>query len=138
MSFLVTNLDSTCLTWMVVFVSIDAVMTVTLIIVSWSITASLEVVEKCEPPFTKSELVIVNGNLTERQYIDRIIRPVAVSMFCQRPGLRFLQEYACPHTARFTRDFLANNNVNTIPFAAYSPDCSPIEHIWGVLGRRLK
>ena len=85
----------------------------------------------------KSELVIVNVNLTARQYIDRILRPVVVPMFRQRPGLTFLQDNARPHTARLRRDFLPNNNVNTLPFPAYSPDCNPIEHMWDVLGRRL-
>ena len=37
----------------------------------------------------KSELVIVNGNLTARQYIDRILQPVVVPMFHQHPGQRF-------------------------------------------------
>ena len=82
----------------------------------------------------KSELVIVNGNLTARQYIDRILRPVVVPMFRQRPGLTILQDNARPHIARLTSDFLANNNVNTLPFPAYSPDCYPIEHMWDVLG----
>ena len=86
----------------------------------------------------KSELVIVNGNLTARQYIDRSLRPVVVPMFRQRPGLTFFQDNALPHTARLTRDFLANNNVNALPFPAYSPDCNPIEHMWNVLGRRLR
>ena len=86
----------------------------------------------------KSELVIVNGNLTARQYIDRILRPVVVPMFRQRPGLTSLQDNAHPHTARLTRGFLANNNVNTLTFPAYSLDCNPIEHMWDVLGRRLR
>ena len=86
----------------------------------------------------KSELVIVNGNLTERQYIDRILRPVVVPMFRQRPGLAFLQDNARPHTARLTRDFLANNYVKALPFPAYYPDYNPIEHMWNVLGRRLR
>ena len=86
----------------------------------------------------KSELVIVNANLTARQYIDRILQPVVVPTFQQRPGLTFLQYNACPHAARLTRDFLANKNVNTLPFPPYSPDRYPIEHMWDVLGRRLR
>ena len=86
----------------------------------------------------KSERVILNGNLTARQYIDLVLRPLVVPMFHQRPGLMFLQDNARPHTARLARDFLVNNNVNTLPFLTYSPDCNPIEHMWDILGGRLR
>ena len=86
----------------------------------------------------KSELVVVNGNLTARQYIDQILPPVVVPMFHPCPGLTFLQDNARPHATRLTRDFLANNYVNTLPFPAYSPDCKPIKHMWDVLVRRLR
>ena len=40
------------------------------------------------------------------------------------------QDSAIPHTANVTRQFLAKNNVNVLDWPAYSPDLSPIKHIW--------
>ena len=85
----------------------------------------------------KSEFVIVNINLTVRQYIDQILRPVVVPTFRQRQGLKFVQDNTRPYVARLTRDFLATNNINTLSFPACSPDCNPIDNMWDVLGRRL-
>ena len=126
---------------MVEFASIDVVMNVTLIncVLEHNRFGGGSVMVWAAINHTfKSELVIVNGNLTARQYIDQIFRPVVVPMFRQRPGLAFLQDNARHHVARLTRNFLANNHVNTLPFPAYSPDCNPLKHMWDVLERHLR
>ena len=33
---------------------------------------------------------------------------------------------------------LQSNNVNVLPWPALSPDMSPIEHVWDLLGQRLR
>ncbi|GFS94838.1 transposable element Tcb1 transposase [Trichonephila clavipes] len=40
---------------------------------------------------------------------------------------------ARPHTAKVSQDCL--RTIITLPWPALSPDLSPIEHIWGNLGR---
>ena len=35
-------------------------------------------------------------------------------------------------------DYLATNHVNVLPWPAYSPDLSPIEHIWDILDRKVR
>ena len=74
----------------------------------------------------KSQLIVCQGNLTARRYIDQILRPVIVPMFCQRQGLILQHDHARPHVARVTRDFLQASNINVLPWPAYSPDCNPI------------
>ena len=51
------------------------------------------------------------------------------------PGLTFQHDNARHHTALVTANFLAQNNVNGLPWPALSPD---FEHIWDELGRRAR
>jgi hypothetical protein len=40
--------------------------------------------------------------------------------------------------ARVCQDFLANHNINPLNWPPYSPDLSPIEHLWGETDRRVR
>ena len=86
----------------------------------------------------KSPLVVCQGNITARSYINQILRPVAVPLLQQRPGMVLQQDNARPHVAVMTRNFLHGNNINVLPWPACSPDCNPIEHAWDYIGRRLR
>ena len=85
----------------------------------------------------KSQLIIVAGNMTAVRYRDEILRPVAVPLVQQRN--RILQQHnARPHVARVCQDFLANNNIAPLAWPPYSPDLTPIEHMWDELDRRVR
>ncbi|GFX00065.1 transposable element Tc1 transposase [Trichonephila clavipes] len=49
------------------------------------------------------------------------------------PGAIFQQDNARPHIARVSQDFL--RHFLTLPWAARSPDLSPVEHVWDQLKR---
>ena len=40
--------------------------------------------------------------------------------------------------ARFSRDFLTNQNIVLLPWRARSPDLVPIEHVWDISGRNVR
>ena len=84
----------------------------------------------------KSQLIIVAGNMTAVRYRDEILRLVAVPLV-QR-NLILQQDNARPHVARVCQDFLANNNIAPLAWPPYSPDFTPIEHMWDELDRRVR
>lgn len=86
----------------------------------------------------KTDLVVVNGNLNAAEYINQILRPVAVPFINQHAPATLMHDNARPHTARLTQQYLNANNVDVLPWPAMSPDINPIEHIWDLLGRRVR
>uniref|UniRef100_A0AAZ3R4Y1 Tc1-like transposase DDE domain-containing protein n=1 Tax=Oncorhynchus tshawytscha TaxID=74940 RepID=A0AAZ3R4Y1_ONCTS len=50
----------------------------------------------------------------------------------------FQHDNAQPHVARICTQFLEAGNVPVLPWPAYSPDISPIEHVWDALDQRVR
>ena len=82
----------------------------------------------------RTPFVIVDGNRNAQGYVDNILRPVLLPFLQANAGITtFQQDNARPHSARLTQDFLQQNNVNIMEWPVYSPDLSPIEHLWDQL-----
>ena len=81
--------------------------------------------------------VLYWGQIKSVKYRDEILRPVAVPLVQQR-NLILQQDNARPHVARVCQDFLANNNIAPLAWPLYSPDLTPIEHMWNELDRRVR
>ncbi|GFW39641.1 transposable element Tcb2 transposase [Trichonephila clavipes] len=70
-------------------------------------------------------------------YVCDVRQPEVVAFFQGIPGAVFQQDNARPHVANTVRDFCSAQHMLLLPWPAYSPDMSPIEHVWGLVGRRL-
>ncbi|UYV79404.1 Transposase [Cordylochernes scorpioides] len=77
----------------------------------------------------------IMGTMTAQRYVDDVLRPVTFPYLQGVPNALYQQDNARPHTARISQQAL--QDVQMLPWPPYSPDLSPIEHVWDIIGRRL-
>ena len=75
--------------------------------------------------------------MTAQRYVELILRPVVVP-FIHQHNVTFQQDNARAHVARLSIAFLQQNNVDVLRWPPYSPDLSPVEHIWDILDSRVR
>ncbi|GFW11871.1 transposable element Tc1 transposase [Trichonephila clavipes] len=85
--------------------------------------------QRADPAFT------IAGH-TAHQYFDGILRAVLLVFLLQYPGLIFQQDNAKPHTPHVAMNCLTAYQI--LPWPAISPDPSTIEHVWDMMGTRLR
>lgn len=88
----------------------------------------------------RTELVFIDrGTLTAQRYIEEILEEHVV-VFAQFIGNEFvfMHDNARPHTARIVAQYLEEVGINVMRWPARSPDINPIEHVWDMLGRRIR
>lgn len=86
---------------------------------------------------SRSPLVFVRGNMTAQCYIEEIVEAHLLPYLRTLHDPIFQQDNARPHVVRLTVNHLHNAQVNLLPWPPRSPDLSPIEHVWDIMGRRL-
>ncbi|UYV60356.1 hypothetical protein LAZ67_1000938 [Cordylochernes scorpioides] len=84
---------------------------------------------------SRSPLLRIQGTMTAQRYVDDVLRPVTLPYLQRVPNALYQQDNARPHTARISQQAL--QDVQMLPWPPYSPDLSPIEHVWDIIGRRL-
>ncbi|UYV83998.1 Transposase [Cordylochernes scorpioides] len=84
---------------------------------------------------SRSPLLRIQGTMTAQRYVDDVLRPVTLSYLQGVPNALYQQDNARPHTARISQQAL--QDLQMLPWPPYSPDLSPIEHVWDIIGRSL-
>lgn len=87
----------------------------------------------------RTDLHMVQGRVTGVYYRDHILAPIVLP-FAQRAGRRFIfqDDNARAHRVRVVNDYLQRHHIVHMPWPAMSPDLSPIEHVWDMIGRRVR
>ncbi|GFV69990.1 transposable element Tc1 transposase [Trichonephila clavipes] len=82
----------------------------------------------------RSQLLRIVGNLNSTRYINEVLEPKAIPFLQGLPGAVFQQDNARPHVAKTVKSYLDSQQVQLLSWPAYSPDMSPIEHVWDIVG----
>ncbi len=79
----------------------------------------------------------IDGILNAHRYHAEILRPIFVP-FIHDHHLMLQHDNAQPHVARICTQFLEAENIPVLAWPVYSPDMSPIEHVWDALDWRIR
>ncbi|GBN42264.1 Transposable element Tc1 transposase, partial [Araneus ventricosus] len=85
---------------------------------------------------SRSTLVVIRRTLTANLYVSLVIQPVVLPFMNSIQVGVFQQDNDRPNTAVVTQHAL--QSVDMLPWPARSPNLSPIEHVWNIIGRQLQ
>lgn len=86
----------------------------------------------------KRNLITVPGTLTAAKYCAQIVQLVIMPYMQQYPGIVNQQGNTRPCTPRLTMGIFNNHNIQLLDWSARSPDLSPTEHGWDILGWKIQ
>lgn len=85
-------------------------------------------------------LTVVDGMMNGRKYtevLERVMLPSKRDRGWQDGTWSFQDDNAPCHRSRLVKDWMADHQVNNLPWPAQSPDLNPIENLWNLVGREV-
>ena len=87
---------------------------------------------------TKTQCVQIRGNLNAARYQDESLNPGCIPYLRYNRSMTLMHDRAPGHTARAIRALLQASRINILPWPPGSPELNPIEHIWVVIGIKVR
>ena len=77
--------------------------------------------------------------MTERNINSEVYQEIITTAYLPVHQNLFLlmQDNARPHVSDDTLRFMRNNNISLLEWLPCSPDCNPIQNLWGILVQRM-
>ena len=83
---------------------------------------------------------VYTGRMDQDKYLNTLensLIPSKELIICKSDDWKFQQDNAPCHKAKRVTEWLAQNEIDVLPWPARSPDLNPIEHLWAYMDRKL-